>query len=73
VLVEEALGLARVAASAPRELMKRLKATLRSMAGVSEHDAAVERELEPQLWSTEQPEFRERLEALKRRISRSKS
>jgi enoyl-CoA hydratase len=73
VLVEEALGLARIAASAPRELMKRLKATLRSMAGVTEHDTAVERELEPQLWSVEQPEFRERLAALKRRISRSKS
>jgi len=73
VLVEEAIGLAKIAASAPRELVKRLKATLRSMAGVTEHDPAVERELEPQLWSVEQPEFREKLEALKRRISRSKS
>ena len=72
-LVEEALGLAKIAASAPRELVKRLKATLRSMAGVTEHDSAVERELEPQLWSVERPEFREKLEALKRRISRSKS
>jgi enoyl-CoA hydratase len=73
VLVEEAVGLAKVAASAPRELMKRLKATLRGMAGVTEHGSAVERELEPQLWSVEQPEFRERLESLKRRISRPKS
>ena len=34
------------------------------MADIDEHPAAVERELEPQLWSTQQPWFAERLAAL---------
>jgi enoyl-CoA hydratase len=40
------------------------------MADVDTHPAAVERELEPQLWSTRQPWFAERLAALQARISR---
>jgi enoyl-CoA hydratase len=72
VLLDEAFRIAARAARAPREMMRRLKATLRSMAAISDHESAVERELEPQLWSVVQPEFRERLENLKRRISGQK-
>ena len=39
------------------------------MAGVGSHDAAVDRELEPQLWSVQKPWFAERVAALKARIS----
>ncbi len=60
----------RTEAAAPREMVRRLKATLRSMATVTDHGEAVDRELEEQLWSVGRPEFRERLEALKRRIAR---
>lgn len=58
------------AASVPRELAITTKATIREMADVADHPAAVERELEPQLWSTRQPWFAERLAALQARISR---
>ncbi len=57
------------AASAPRELSKVTKATLAEMAAIGDHDSAVERELEPQVWSIRQPWFRERLEALQRKIA----
>jgi enoyl-CoA hydratase len=58
------------AASAPRELAIVTKATIRDMAGVADHSAAVARELEPQLWSTRQPWFAERLAALQEKIGR---
>ncbi len=57
------------AAAAPRELAITTKETIRAMADVDDHPAAVERELEPQLWSTRQPWFAERLAALQARIS----
>jgi enoyl-CoA hydratase len=72
-LLDEAARLAGRAAAASGDLVRRLKATLRGMASVTDHDAAVDRELEPQLWSVEQSAFRERLSALKRRIARPKS
>ena len=40
------------------------------MAGIVAHDDAVDREIEPQLWSTRQPWFPERLAALQARISK---
>ncbi|MBU6227990.1 MAG: enoyl-CoA hydratase, partial [Acidobacteria bacterium] len=49
------------AASRPRELLKVTKRTIQDMAHVSEHPAAVERELDPQVWSTRQPWFAEML------------
>jgi enoyl-CoA hydratase len=58
------------AASAPRDLAIATKATIRAMADIDNHPAAVERELEPQLWSTQQPWFAERLAAVKARISK---
>ena len=50
----QAQAFARGAASAPRELAIVTKQTIRDMAGVGTHDAAVDRELEPQLWSVQQ-------------------
>jgi enoyl-CoA hydratase len=68
-LIEQAQAFARGAASSPRELAIVTKQTIRDMAGIDTHDAAVERELEPQLWSVQKPWFEERVAALKARIS----
>jgi len=69
-VVATALETAGRAAVAPRELVRRMKATMKAEAAITDHAEAVATELEVQLWSTEQPEFRERLEALRRRIAR---
>lgn len=69
-LLEVAHEFAARAASVPRELAMTTKQTIAAMADVDTHPAAVERELEPQLWSTRQPWFAERLAALQARISR---
>jgi enoyl-CoA hydratase len=68
-LLEAAHEFAARAASVPRELAIRTKQTILDMADVDEHTAAVERELVPQLWSTQQPWFAERLAALQQRIT----
>jgi len=68
-LPEFAQAFAARAASAPRELAITTKATIQQMADVADHPTAVETELEPQLWSTRQPWFAERLAALQKRIS----
>ena len=52
-----------------RELVVRMKATILDMADVTSQTAAVERELEPQLWSVAQPAFQERLAALRAKIT----
>jgi enoyl-CoA hydratase len=69
-LLTTAHDMAARAASAPRELAIVTKATIRDMADVADHPAAVARELEPQLWSTRQPWFGERLAALQAKIGR---
>ncbi len=69
-LLDAAHAMAAKAASAPRELVVTTKQTLADMAGIVAHDDAVDREIEPQLWSTRQPWFRERLAALQARISK---
>jgi enoyl-CoA hydratase len=69
-LLSEAATLAGRAAAAPPALARRVKATLNTMGAVSDHQAAVEIELEAQLWSMDQPAFAERLAALQARISR---
>lgn len=69
-LLDEACGLARRAAGLPRELARRAKQTLRDVASITAHELAVERELRPQLWSMDQPEFARRLAELQQRISR---
>jgi enoyl-CoA hydratase len=71
-LLSTAQELAMRAAAAPRELAIRTKATIAAMATIDEHDAALERELEPQLWSVAQPEFKERLAAMQAKIKGSK-
>ena len=68
-LMDEAVELATRAAAAPRELLLRTKATMADIALLDDHDAAVDRELETQLWSMDQPDFAERLAALQRRIT----
>jgi enoyl-CoA hydratase len=68
-LLASAQEMAARAASYPRELVVRTKATLRTMAGVTSHPEAVEVELVPQVWSTQQPFAAERMAALRSRIS----
>jgi enoyl-CoA hydratase len=68
-LLDEAVALAARAASGPRELVIEAKRTLADMARVATHDEAVDRELEPQVWSLGQPWFEERLAAIRARVS----
>jgi enoyl-CoA hydratase len=68
-LLDEAVAVAARAASMPRELAQRAKQTLAAMPAVATHDAAVDLELDAQLWSTGQPFFAERLAAIKARVS----
>jgi enoyl-CoA hydratase len=68
-LLDEAVLLASRAAAGPPELVRRMRRTIADMASVGTHEEAVELELEPQVWSLNQPEFAERLDALRRRIS----
>ena len=69
-LLSVAHSMAARAASAPRELAIVTKKTIQAMADIDDHASAVQRELEPQLWSTQQPWFAERIAALKARISK---
>ncbi len=68
-LLAAAQSMAAQAAEAPAELARRTKATIADMADITTHDQAVDRELEPQLWSLTQPDFAERLAALQQKIS----
>lgn len=68
-LLDEAVALAARAATGPRELVTEVKRTMADMAGISVHGEAVDRELDPQVWSVEQPWFAERLAALRTRIT----
>ncbi|MEZ5380312.1 MAG: enoyl-CoA hydratase [Microthrixaceae bacterium] len=67
-LIPTAVELAAGASQAPRELLMRATATLRSVETCADHDEAVERELITQLWSMDQPDFAERLAALSRSV-----
>lgn len=71
-LLAVAQTMAARAASAPRELVIETKKTIIDMADVDTHPAAVDRELTPQLWSTRQPWFAERIAALQNKISSKK-
>jgi enoyl-CoA hydratase len=68
-LLDAAHAMACRAADAPRELSVTTKATLRDMTTIDEHEVAVDREITPQVWSTQQPWFKERLAALQAKIS----
>jgi enoyl-CoA hydratase len=67
-LLDTATAMAARAASAPRELAQRVKRTIRAMPTIDDHAQAVDRELEDQLWSMDQPAFTDRLEAMRSRI-----
>lgn len=71
-LLIEAQKMAARAASVPRPLLESVKKTIQEMADVVTHPEAVERELVPQLWSTKQPWFAERIAALQSKISSRK-
>jgi enoyl-CoA hydratase len=68
-LIASARQLAAAAAAAPRALVARIRATMTDVQAMDDHDAAVERELDPQVWSINQPAFQEKLAALQQRIS----
>jgi enoyl-CoA hydratase len=68
-LLAAARSLGAKAASVPRQLAQRTKATLAAVASVDSHDEAVDIELEAQLWSLQQPFFAERLAALRAKVS----
>ncbi|NLD76935.1 MAG: enoyl-CoA hydratase [Acidimicrobiales bacterium] len=70
-LVDAAVEMAARAGSTPRELVARTKATLADTATGIDHEAAVLRELDDQVWSINQPAFAERLAAMQRKISGS--
>ena len=69
-LLIEAQKMAARAASVPRPLLESVKKTIQEMADVVTHPEAVERELVPQLWSTKQPWFAERIAAMQAKISK---
>jgi enoyl-CoA hydratase len=68
-LLTAAHEMAARAATAPRALLIEVKKTIQAMADIDNHPAAVKRELDPQVWSTRQPWFAERIAALQARIS----
>jgi enoyl-CoA hydratase len=69
MLIETCRQLARPAATAPRELGQRCKASI-SHAATSTFAATIERELAYQLWSVSEPAFGERIAALQQRLAR---
>jgi len=68
-LLPMAQELAARAAAAPRELVQRTKATMAQTLLATSQDQAVQQELGPQVWSAQQPAFKEKLAALQARIS----
>ena len=68
-LMPAAQEMAARAAAGPRELLIEMKRTIQEMADVRTHPEAVDRELTPQVWSTRQPWFAERIAALQAKIS----
>ena len=69
-LLDAAQEFARGAAGAPRELAIIAKQTIADMADIDNQPDAVARELEPQLWTVQQPWFEERIAALQAKISK---
>jgi len=71
-LLSEAQRLANRTARAPRTLTMAMKQTITDMADVTNSQEAVARELEPQVWSINQPIFNEKIQSLKQAITKSK-
>lgn len=68
-LLVEAQRLGAKAASAPRALAIEAKRSIQEMHDITTHPDAVKRELVPQLWSTQQPWYAERIAAMQNKIS----
>jgi enoyl-CoA hydratase len=68
-LLPTAIEMAGRAAAAPPAVARRIKETIATMADVASHHAAVDVELEAQVWSMAQPEFAARLAAIRDRIT----
>jgi enoyl-CoA hydratase len=69
-LMSTARAVAAKAAVAPKELLTAMKKTIIDVGNLPTHAEAVEFELGPQVWTTRQPWFRERLAALQAKISK---
>lgn len=69
-LLPTARSMAAAAAAGPPELVAEIKATIGDMATIHDHQAAVDRELDPQVRSIRQPAFQERLAQLQAKISK---
>jgi len=70
-LLAAAEELAVQAAKAPRELLMRSKETIHRTLGISDSAAAIDNELDTQVWSMSEPAFVEMVAALKAKISKS--
>jgi enoyl-CoA hydratase len=68
-LEDEALRMARRAAGRPRTLIRRTKQTMVASQGLTNGADAFELEMVAQKWSMEQPEFHQRVSAIKRSIA----
>lgn len=68
-LLDTAVTMAARAASGTPSLLRRIKATINTLERVRDSDGAVAHELDPQVWSMQQPAFQELVEAWRARIS----
>lgn len=68
-LLAAAQAMAERAATGPRELVRRMKATIGEVAAIDDQAVAVDLELAPQVWSVDQPAFQERLAQLQAKIT----
>ncbi len=68
-LLTAAEALAAKAASAPRELLMRTKETIQRTAAIDDSDAAIDNELDTQVWSMGEAAFVDMVTALKARIA----
>lgn len=68
-LLDEARTMAARAASYPKDLVARTKATIMGLGGVTTSEGAVDHEIDAQAWSMEQPAFKELVTRLQQQIS----
>ncbi len=69
-LLTAAEELAAKAARAPRELLMETKDTIHNTLAITESDAAIDNELDTQVWSMSQPAFVDMVSSLKAKISK---
>lgn len=70
-LLAAAEEMAARAAKAPREVLMRTKDTIHRTLAIDDSDAAIDNELDTQVWSMSQPAFVDMVSSLKSRISKS--